>query len=163
MSITEQKKSRVPCRLILAAVTAAAVFLGVSVLCCTAGSRKLCIGGRCFDPKVSDTPDVCRIAEALGAETDGESFLEEKIFIPESFNSVYEEYERLQQETGLSLEGYKGREAVKYSAVIVSKDNNDEMILTILVCDGQFIGGDVTSRDFYGKQLPLSALTSGDV
>ena len=114
------------------------------------------IGTRSFDRRVDSSDDFCRLAECLGLDIDCRNICEEKIIIPESFNEVYKNYDLLQGESGLALDGFKGREAVRYSAQIVNGYYNDEMILTILVCNGQFIGGDVSSRDFYGKQLSLA-------
>lgn len=83
-----------------------------------------------------------------------------EITIPEEFNDVYENYNKLQKKQNFNLEKYKGRNAVSYTfSVIGYIDENGEPDTSveahILVCDGKIIGGDIASTRLDGFMKPI--------
>ena len=74
------------------------------------------------------------------------------IKIPMEFNEVYEDYNRLQYDIGMDLEEYRGEECILYTFAI-----DEEKVLNMISWNGQFIGGDISDRDFLGKIISLSS------
>ena len=68
------------------------------------------------------------------------------------FNEAYEDYNRLQYDIGMNLEEYRGEECVLYTFEI-----DEEKVLNMILWNGQFIGGDISDRDFFGKIISLSS------
>lgn len=75
------------------------------------------------------------------------------VVIPEEFNSVYENYNELQEEQGFDLEKYKGKTVEIYSYPVYNYEgyeDKDCIKCNILICDGILIGGDVCSVEIGG-------------
>ena len=107
------------------------------------------IDGRRLDMKVKCDDDIERIADFFNIRTDKNTIVKQNVRIPEKFNKLYEKYNLLQKNIGTDLSDYKGKECVKYTADIISETN--DTIMTLLVCDGMFIGGDISSKEFDGR------------
>lgn len=90
--------------------------------------------------------------EQLGITVKGKPVASQKIVIPARFNETYENYNRLQEEIGLDLELYKGREAEKYTYEL---EGSGEKYAVILVCENKVIGGHLTNGEYGSKDLPL--------
>lgn len=75
----------------------------------------------------------------------------ETIRIPLQFNEVYENYNRLQYDIGMDLEPFKGEECILYTA-----DIDENIVLHLISWNGQFIGGDISDREYYGNITSLS-------
>lgn len=69
----------------------------------------------------------------------------EEIFIPESFDSVYENYNALQKQAGLNLEKYKGEKAVRYTYIVKNypKKREDEVRANVVCVNGRPVAGDI--------------------
>lgn len=69
----------------------------------------------------------------------------EEIFIPESFDSVYENYNALQKQAGLNLEKYKGKKAVRYTYIVKNypKKREDEVRANVVCVNGRPVAGDI--------------------
>ena len=133
-----------------------AVFLTVlaaALIFCALISRKgegfAEIDGRMLDMKVTCDDDIERISAFFNISTDKSTIIRQTVRIPVKFNKLYEKYNSLQKNIGTDLSDYRGRECVKYTADIISETN--DTIMTLLVCDGIFIGGDISSKEFDGK------------
>lgn len=87
--------------------------------------------------EVSDEYDECKVVE-----------------IPEKFNEVYENYNKLQKEQGFDLTKFSGKTVEIYTYKIknyTEKDNDGgEVICHLMVYEGQLIGGDVCSTALDG-------------
>lgn len=150
-------KNRKSVRILLILMLCAVLIIGLIIFAfITRNKNNLVINGRSLSATVSSRDDVVRIGEFFELKIKEEDITEEKIVIPLRFNSVYEEYNRLQTDLGTDLSRLSGKTCVKYSAPLCDTDNDNQAVLTILCCDGRFIGGDVSSREFGGFILPLT-------
>lgn len=96
---------------------------------------------------------------ALGWDVDIGSETNEKIKIPEEFDDVYNEYNKLQRMCGFDLLRFSGKTVTKYTYYLLNPpyENGDPFYVNILVYDDELIGGDVMSRKIDGIMLPLFA------
>lgn len=77
-------------------------------------------------------------------------FETKELVVPETWNDVYIDYNDIQKNQGFDLTDYKGKKVTLYTYKITnSKDDTDNIVADMLVCDGILIGGDVcnTSAD----------------
>lgn len=88
---------------------------------------------------------------SLGVAVDEDGFLFKETVIPTEFSDVYSEYNRLQKEAGFDLARFKGKPVTVYSYPVSGQEKN----LTLIVCDGNIIGGDIAETKLSGKMLPL--------
>lgn len=73
------------------------------------------------------------------------------IVIPEEFDDVYKKYNLLQAEADFDLSAYKGRSAEIYSYSL----SDDERTVTLIICEGRVIGGDISSPRIDGEMESL--------
>lgn len=114
------------------------------------------INGKSFNNTVKGKEDIIRLADFFNIEINESGIDSEKIILPVKFNQIYENYNRLQKNIGCDLSEYRGKECVKYSAEIINDNEDYETIMTILVCNEHFIGGDISSTDYNGKIISLN-------
>lgn len=79
---------------------------------------------------------------SLGWQTDGEEVSKE-ITIPNQFNQVYTDYNKIQAKQGFDLEKHKGKTATIYTYNITNYEGNDNVIADLIVQDGILIGADL--------------------
>lgn len=66
------------------------------------------------------------------------------ITIPESFDGIMAEYNRMQREQGFDMEAYCGKRCEQYSYLLTNyPDCGDSVIITIYIIDGKVIAGDI--------------------
>ena len=73
--------------------------------------------------------------------------------IPEEWNDVYDNYNNLQKEQGFDLSKFKGKTVDIYTYKVKNYPNyedSDCIKCTLIVYDGQLIGGDVCSVELDG-------------
>lgn len=143
---------------LLLAVFFAGIFAAGSALINRKRDRRV-IGGKEIDVCVRDESDVKRIADVFysGGKPDEISSVE--VMIPRSFNEMYERYNELQKPLGTDLADYKGQKCMKYSLHFPVDDDCGKTV-TLLVFDGRFIGGDISSDLFDGEMVSLCDGTS---
>lgn len=107
-------------------------------------------GGEKYSTVVTDINDMKKLADTFGIEVEKEPFKTEKIIIPVKFNEVYNRYNKLQNDIGLDLTEYKGEKCIKYSF-----NTKDDKILTLIIYNERFIGGDLSEKEFDGKMTSL--------
>ncbi len=77
----------------------------------------------------------------------------EDITIPEEFGEVYTRYNQLQKEQNqMDLEPYAGKECRKWVYTVLNYPGEEHVQATLLVCEGQIIGGDISSAEIDGFQ-----------
>ena len=74
-----------------------------------------------------------------------------EVHIPEQWDSVYNNYNALQQEGGFDLEPWKGRTCTRYTYLIPELNARGN----VLVHGGVVIGGDICSITLDGIMLPI--------
>lgn len=95
---------------------------------------------------------------SLGWETAEEYDTCRIVIIPSEFDEVYTRYNDLQKQQGFDLEGYKGKTVEIYSYPVYNYPQEDNVMLSLLVCDGRLIGGDVCSTKLDGFMQGLKKL-----
>ena len=75
------------------------------------------------------------------------------VMIPEEFNDVYSNYNKLQKEQGFDLEKYKGKMVEIYTYPVYNYsgyEDKDCIKCNLMICNGMLIGGDVCSTELGG-------------
>ena len=91
--------------------------------------------------EVSDEYDECKV-----------------ITIPEKFNDVYENYNKLQKNQGFDLGDYKGKKVEVYTYTVKNyPECESKVICNLMVYEGQLIGGDVCSTELDGFMQGLKS------
>lgn len=91
--------------------------------------------------------------QGFGIEKVIEKTGREKVIIPKSFNSVYENYNEIQKRVGLDLSRYKGKSALKVTYKIESEKAG---YAVLLLYKNRVIGGHLTSPGDGRGYLPLA-------
>ena len=104
-----------------------------------------------YSVSAKNIDELRNIAENFGISVNFPESVQD-IKIPMEFNEVYEDYNRLQYDIGMDLEEYRGEECILYTFAI-----DEEKVLNMISWNGQFIGGDISDRDFLGKIISLSS------
>ena len=68
----------------------------------------------------------------------------QEVRIPETFNEVFDRYNRLQQSQGYDLTPFAGKTAKRYVYRILNHPDGPDHFVTLLICKNEIIGGDVT-------------------
>ena len=90
-------------------------------------------------------------AKSLNLSLDEEKITSKETVIPTEFGAVYSEYNEIQKQAGFNLKNYKGKTVTVYSCPLTDKKRT----LTLIVCNGKIIGGDIAEISANGKMLPL--------
>ncbi|MBR3593816.1 MAG: DUF4830 domain-containing protein [Clostridia bacterium] len=93
----------------------------------------------------------------LGIEVDITSLEQTEVQIPDTFGSVYKNYNELQKSAGFDLADYKGAVVTKYTYKVLKTEQ--EVYVNLLCYKGRVIGGDISSRRLDGFMLPLEKTT----
>lgn len=101
--------------------------------------------GKKYSTSAENETEMQQLAENFGIQIGAKAVKIEKIKIPREFNELYEKYNRLQYGIGMDLEPYKGEDCMQYSFEV-----NDETLLHLIVYNGNFIGGDISEKNFDG-------------
>ena len=107
--------------------------------------------GKKYSVSAKNIDELRKIADNFGISVNFPEKVQ-NIKIPMGFNEAYEDYNRLQYDIGMNLEEYRGEECVLYTFEI-----DEEKVLNMILWNGQFIGGDISDRDFFGKIISLSS------
>lgn len=89
----------------------------------------------------------------MGWETADQYSSKRAATIPEEWNEVYEDYNSLQKQQGFDLTKYKGKEVEIYTYPVLNYPGHTDkecMQLTLMVCAGELIGGDVCCTELDG-------------
>lgn len=72
-----------------------------------------------------------------------------EVLIPSEFNNIYEEYNIIQKKQGFDLNDYRGKKVKKwcYKVLNYPKEDVGEVYATLLILDGNIIGGDISSAE----------------
>lgn len=92
--------------------------------------------------KCSTTEERVDYINSFGYKTDSREESKE-ILIPSSFNDVYKKYNEIQKQQGFDLTKYKGKTAVLYTYNIINYKDNDNVVVNLIVLNGQLIGADL--------------------
>jgi len=93
-------------------------------------------------------------------KTEEQPYLTEEITIPEEFDEYYDSYNALQIQSGLSLSGYKGKKAVRYTYIVTNFPDKScgTVYANVITVNSKPIAGDINCPSLSGFILPLSFL-----
>lgn len=80
---------------------------------------------------------------SLGYTADASSVEVRELAIPDTFDAVFEEYNRLQQTAGMDLTPYCNKQVKRYTYAVTGHPDAETALATLLVYDGRIVGGDV--------------------
>ena len=87
----------------------------------------------------------------LGWNVDIGSENEKRVKIPDSFEGVMEDYNKMQQEQGLDLSLYSGKECTQYTYSLLNyPEQKENVYLSIYVLDNKLIAGDIHTNSVNG-------------
>ena len=101
--------------------------------------------------EISSVEDQIMFLSSLGYQVEPSPVFRNEVVIPEEFDSVYEEYNRLQNSQGLDLEKFKGKTVTRYSYLLVGTE--EPTYATMLFYRDKLIGGDITTMGENGKVM----------
>ena len=115
------------------------------------------IGSNSYCRELATTVDRVSCVASFGWEADPGSETHEKVKIPDEFDAVYNEYNKLQLLSGFDLRDYKGKTAVRYTYLAKNfpYKTDDAAYINIYIYDGKIIAGDCMTRALDGQMLPL--------
>ena len=87
----------------------------------------------------------------LKVDVDEDNYTFKETVIPEKFSDVYKGYNKLQRLGGFDLSNYKGEKVTVYSYPLTAS----ERILTLIIHDGEIIGGDIAEIKIDGKMTEI--------
>ena len=94
--------------------------------------------------------------KCYGWDIDTNSETVREFTLPEDFDEVYFDYNKIQLSEGLNLEKYKGKDVKCYTYFITNYPDNTPAVANVLVYKGRVIGGDVSSPDINSFQHGFS-------
>lgn len=127
------------------AVTIAAVIVGILVL-----GKVASISGQ--EPDGSTHAIRMQYLASIGVKVEEKAEQTKQIVIPATFSDVYETYNQLQRRAGFDLADYKGKKATVYTYRLLE---NAEKTVTLIICGGHVIGGDISDTALDGQMQPL--------
>ncbi len=82
----------------------------------------------------------------------------ENIIIPDPFDLVYENYNKIQIKAGLDLRPYKGMKGMRYTYAVENYPNNvgEEVRANIICINGEPVGGDIMTVSLHGFMHSLN-------
>lgn len=102
--------------------------------------------------------------ESLGWRISPEPLDVRQVVIPSDWNEVYEEYNRLQLQQGLDLNGYRGKGAEIYTYEIYNyQDGRQNVVANLVICEGRLIAGDVCCTELGGFMHGLLPPKEGEL
>lgn len=134
------------------AVAAAALLLALVLVSLLAGGRQSQAPETEPTLAISTNEDRVKYLTDLGWSVTHSPVQTQQVRIPEEPSEVYSRYNALQKSQGFDLSPYAGKTVTRYVYAVQNYlDAADPVYATLLVYEGQIIGGDVTSTAPGGK------------
>lgn len=108
-----------------------------------------------YSTAVEDEFSVADFLAQFNIEVDEATEQSVNITIPSEFNSVYENYNALQQSQGLDLTDYKGKEATIYT-YDVTNSSTDDVKCHLVICENRIVAGDLCTSSLDGTMTALT-------
>lgn len=101
--------------------------------------------------KVTDAESAAAYLLALGWEVDTDTVQIQGTVLPEYFDDMFSEYNKLQLEQGFDLEKYAGKEVTVYTFQVTNYSNTScDVMACLMTCKSRVIGGDIHSAELDG-------------
>lgn len=141
--------------LVATVVAAVVVFTVIS----SSENKSASSGNGVLNYSASTDEQRLNFINSLGLSVKNEPDSVKEFIIPSEFDEVYEEYNKIQLLAGLDLSPYKGCTVKKWTYTVTNYpdyENSDIIKLTLIVCNGRIIGGDICSTKLDGFMHPLT-------
>ncbi len=140
------------CRTLLPAL---ALIAGIAVTFIVFGSKEeVETEGSALSYRAADKEERLYFVSQFGWAVNEEPAEVREIVIPDEFDAVYENYNKIQKEQGLDLEPFKGKRVKRWTYIITNypgySEGDDCVRINLLVFDGRVVGGDVCSVELDG-------------
>lgn len=144
------------------AVVLAALLLVVALIALFAGGKRSESTVPETSPAISTNEDRVKFLTDLGWSVTHSPVQTQQVRIPEESSQVYDRYNALQKSQGFDLSQYAGKTVTRYVYAIQNyPDATEPVYATLLVYEGQVIGGDVTSTapggKIHGLKMPAAS------
>lgn len=140
----------------------AVIVLALAVLLCaiilTAGgiSRSSTKSAKSSAVILKTNEDRVAFLNELGWEVNETPVETQEIVIPREFTGVYEDYVKLQNEQGFTLDKYSGMKAVRYTYRILNYPGDaGNVVADMIICGSTLIAGDIQSTALDGFMIGL--------
>lgn len=93
-----------------------------------------------------------RFLKSYGWEVDDRAVESAEVIIPDPFDRVYENYNKIQIKAGLDLRPYMGMHGVRYTYIVENypADVGEQVRANVLCVDGEPVGGDIMTVSLHG-------------
>lgn len=123
---------------------AAAVILLLVILCRKAEAQPSAPTEETVSSHASTNEQRISFLQSFGWEISEVPTETQEVRIPETFNDVFDRYNRLQQSQGYDLAPYSGKTVKRYVYEVNNHPDGPEHFATLLVYKDKIIGGDIT-------------------
>ena len=90
--------------------------------------------------------DAIEFLSYYGWQVDEKPIESAQVYIPEVFDTVFEDYNVLQLEAGLDLRQYRGLRGTRYTYKVLNYPQDIENVrANVIVIDGKSVGGDIST------------------
>lgn len=102
--------------------------------------------------ETSDKDKCVQMLNQYGWQVNTTPYDIQKITIPNAFDKVYENYNKLQQSSGFDLLPYRGKSGTRYTFIITNYpiDVGETVYANIITIDGKPVGGDIMTVSLSG-------------
>lgn len=104
---------------------------------------------------IKTNADRVSFLKSYGWEVEDSAVSHTSIIIPEDFDELYDNYNKLQKKEGLDLKKYRGKKVESYTYRITNADDGIDYA-TLLIYKNRVIGGDVSSAEADGDMYSFS-------
>ena len=96
-------------------------------------------------------------AASFGWEADPSTETVQKVKIPQEFDEVFEEYNKLQKMCGFDLRRYRGKTAERYTYIVRNfpYETSEPVYVNLYIYQNTMIAGDCMTRALDGFMLPI--------
>ena len=99
----------------------------------------------------SDNLSVLAYIESFDIDVLKEGLKEDEIKVPATFNDVYNNYNKIQEEQGFDLENYKGKTLKRYTYPMINIEDEGSLFVEVLTFDGIIVAADIYSTNIGGS------------
>ena len=98
-----------------------------------------------------------KCAASFGWEADPSTEIRQKVKIPQEFDEVYKEYNKIQKMCGFDLLHYRGKTAERYTYIVQNfpYEVAEPVYINLYIYDNTMIAGDCMTRALDGFMLPI--------
>ena len=110
------------------------------------------ISGSCLAFTTWKNKDNIEFLRSYGWEVKKQPIEEVEVTIPDEFDDVYKNYNKIQIEAGLNLENYRGKKGIRYTYEVTNYPENikDTVRANIIVIDNTPVAGDIMTTNING-------------